>query len=192
MPGYGTLGDRIAKLRVKNHMSQAELADFLYVNQGTISRWEKGVRFPERELMLKMAERFQVDPAFLLDAPLDKSTTVYMVDDDPAVLKSNMSSLKKVLPEAEIIGFASGNAALNALKKKKAQIVFLDIHLGDDSGLSFAKQMISLSPELNIIFCTNHAEHMKFAFGVHASGYIIKPASASDFEDEINHLRHPL
>ena len=44
----GSLGDRIASLRAKNRISQKELADYLYVNQGTVSRWEKGIRFPDK------------------------------------------------------------------------------------------------------------------------------------------------
>ena len=74
----GSLGERIAKLRTENRISQKELADLLYVNQGTISRWEKGTRFPEEDLIYKMAERFGVDPNVLLSASTERTPVILM------------------------------------------------------------------------------------------------------------------
>ena len=41
----GTIGEKITQLRIENRMSQKDLAEFLYVNQATISRWEKASVF---------------------------------------------------------------------------------------------------------------------------------------------------
>lgn len=37
-----SIGERVAKLREKRSLNQAELASLLRVTQGTISRWESG------------------------------------------------------------------------------------------------------------------------------------------------------
>lgn len=188
----GALGDRIAALRAKNRISQKELADQLYVNQGTVSRWEKGIRFPDRELMLRMAELFEVDPDVLLSAPLDGVPVIMVLDDEPDVVRKTGHLAKKVVPEAEVYGVQSGEKALLLLRKKRVNVAFVDIHMGDDDGLSIAQKLLSVQPQLNIVFLTNHPEHMKSAFRMHASGYILKPPSLEDVEDEIGHLRYPL
>ena len=51
MAASNTLGELLVALRTKYRVSQKELADYLYVNQGTVSRWERGIRFPDIELI---------------------------------------------------------------------------------------------------------------------------------------------
>ncbi len=188
----GSLGDRIASLRAKNRISQKELADYLYVNQGTVSRWEKGIRFPDKESMLRMAGLFKVDPDILLSAPLDGAPAVMVLDDEPEILESSTELIRQALPDAEVFSFSGSEKALLLLRKRRVQVAFVDIRMADENGLSVAEKLLQVQPQMNIIFLTNHPEHMKSAFRMHASGYILKPADLSDFEDEISHLRYPL
>ena len=70
----GTIGERITALRTEQHISQKELADLLYVNQGTVSRWERDIRYPDNDLIVRMAKLFGVSSSVLAvtvaDAPV--------------------------------------------------------------------------------------------------------------------------
>lgn len=186
----GTLGERITALRIESRMSQKDLADFLYVNQATVSRWEKGIRFPDDDLIIKMALRFGVDPAVLLN-PSPAVPVVILVDDEEISLELNVPMMRQYLPGAEIRGFSDSRGALAFAAQKHIDAAFLDVDLFRESGLDLAEKLTELYPKINIIFLTGHPEFMKEAFSLHASGYILKPMTPADFAHEINHLRFP-
>ncbi len=59
-------GQIIMKLRNEAGLTQAGLADALFVSRDLISKWETGKRLPEYGMILKMAALFSVDPEALL------------------------------------------------------------------------------------------------------------------------------
>ena len=187
----GSLGERITALRIENRMSQKDLADFLYVNQATVSRWEKGIRFPDDDLIVKMALRFGVEPEVLLN-PAPPVPCVILVDDEEISLEVNVPMMRKHLPDADIHGFSTGRDALDFAAQNRIDIAFLDIDLFRESGLDLADALASLYPNINIIFLTGHPEFMKQAFAIHASGYVLKPMTPADYLLELRHLRHPV
>ena len=186
-----SIGDRIAALRNKHHMSQKDLADLLYVNQGTISRWEKGIRYPDDDLIKKMAERFGIDPDELMSPP-PAPPVVILVDDEDISLEINIPMMKEHIPDAEIYGFSKGSQAIALAKEKHIDIAFLDIDLFRENGVDLARKLIAQYMEINIIFLIGHPDFMKDAFSMHASGYILKPMSEEDFIRELSHLRYPV
>ena len=187
----GSLGEKITALRTENQMSQKDLADLLYVNQATVSRWEKNIRFPDDDLIVKMARRFGVDPEVLLNASAPVPVVI-LVDDEPISLEVNVPMMQQYLPDAEIRGFANGRTALAFAAEKKVDVAFLDIDLFSESGVDLARKLSGMYPSLNIIFLTGHPEFMKEAFELHVSGYVLKPMTPADFAHEINHLRFPV
>lgn len=67
----GNLGERIRELR--GDMQQSELANRLGIHKNTISNYEKGDRFPDSNVLLKILELFQeINPAWLLTGDLPK------------------------------------------------------------------------------------------------------------------------
>ena len=50
-------GAVIKKLRQKNNMTQAQLADRLGVSDKTVSKWETGKGYPEEKAVLNLCER---------------------------------------------------------------------------------------------------------------------------------------
>ena len=176
MPLSGSLGERIAKLRTENRISQKELADLLYVNQGTVSRWEKGTRFPEEDLIYKMAERFGVDPEVLLSASTERTPVILLVDQEKELAKL-VPLMEKLVPEAKIFGASSVKKVVQLVKDQYVRIAFLETEIGQEGGgLLLAEGLMRLVPEINIIFLTNSPAYMAKAFRMHASGYILKPA----------------
>ncbi len=187
----GTLGERITQLRIENRMSQKDLADFLYVNQATVSRWERGVRFPDDDLIIKMARRFGADPEVLLhSAP--EMPIVILVDDEPLSLEVNVPLMQENAPGCKVYGFPDGRSTLDFAARKRIDVAFLDIDLFRESGLDLAEKLSGICPDINIIFLTGHPEFMKQAFSLHVSGYVLKPMSPEDFLHEMNHLRFPV
>lgn len=53
-------GEKLAKLRKKNNMTQAELASKLYISNKTISKWESGNSIPSHDDMIKISEIFSI------------------------------------------------------------------------------------------------------------------------------------
>ena len=58
--------ERLKELRMENHLKQSELANFISVDQRSISNWEKGVRQPDFEMLEKIAKFFDVTTDYLL------------------------------------------------------------------------------------------------------------------------------
>ena len=63
------LGDRIKELRAINKMTQKDLADFLGVTPKAVSFYELNQREPSTDIILKMAQRFNVSTDYLYGRP---------------------------------------------------------------------------------------------------------------------------
>ena len=59
------LGDRIKELRLINDMTQKDLADFLGVTPKAVSFYELNQREPSTDIILKMAQKFNVSTDYL-------------------------------------------------------------------------------------------------------------------------------
>ena len=71
------LSEKIKKLRIKNKLTQEELASKLHVSRQTISKWEQEVTVPSLDTLKELASIFNVELIELID---DKSTTTYVED----------------------------------------------------------------------------------------------------------------
>ena len=60
-------GRIITKLRTQAGLSQATLADALFVSRELVSKWETGLSRPGRSMLEAMARLFAVDPDELID-----------------------------------------------------------------------------------------------------------------------------
>lgn len=54
------LGENIRRLRIKNNMTQRELAWHLQVSVQAVSKWETAKGYPDLTLILPIAELFSV------------------------------------------------------------------------------------------------------------------------------------
>ncbi len=62
--------DIIAQLRTKNGMSQAELAEKVFVTRQAVSRWETGETQPNTETLKLLSKLFDVSINTLLGSPV--------------------------------------------------------------------------------------------------------------------------
>ena len=64
-----------------------------------------------------------------------------------------------------------------AIAEQQPDIVFLDIHLPEISGLELAEQLLELRPQLHIVFVTAYDDYAVKAFELNAIDYVVKPFS---------------
>lgn len=64
------LNENLLALRKRRGLSQEELAARLNVVRQTVSKWEKGLSVPDAELLMRIAETFEVSVSELLGAKL--------------------------------------------------------------------------------------------------------------------------
>ncbi|MBQ1280829.1 MAG: helix-turn-helix domain-containing protein [Oscillospiraceae bacterium] len=69
------IGSLIRKLRVEQKMTQRELAAMLQVSDKAISKWERGMGFPDLSLLPALSKQLRVDLESLLAGELDPNDT---------------------------------------------------------------------------------------------------------------------
>ena len=71
-----TLGEKLAKARKENNITQEQLADRLGVSRQSISKWESDIAYPETDKLIRMSEIFNCSLDYLLKENItEKNTT---------------------------------------------------------------------------------------------------------------------
>ncbi|MBQ7692411.1 MAG: response regulator [Oscillospiraceae bacterium] len=99
-------------------------------------------------------------------------------------------TLEELSPDAELMSFEDGLAALKAAREKEIDVAFLDVDLPELSGLDLGQYLQELYPLVNLIYFADNGEKGYEAMAQHASGYLLKPASAASLRRELDDLRH--
>lgn len=60
------VGKRIKELRLKNSLSQNELAEKVIITPQAVSKWERGISLPDITMIQKLSEIFDVSISYLL------------------------------------------------------------------------------------------------------------------------------
>lgn len=58
--------NRLKESRLKNHLTQEELAEKLYTDKNQISRWENGKSIPRSEILVQLSKILGVSVDYLL------------------------------------------------------------------------------------------------------------------------------
>lgn len=99
-------------------------------------------------------------------------TKAFLVDDE-RIARAELRRLLQAHPTVEIIGEATDAADAGAqLSGLHPDVVFLDIEMPGESGISFAR---SLPAAIRVVFCTAHSAFAADAFDIHAVDYLMKP-----------------
>ena len=61
------LGNTISKLRKEKNMTQQELAEKLNITDKAVSKWERGLSYPDITSISKLAKILDVDSSYLID-----------------------------------------------------------------------------------------------------------------------------
>lgn len=100
---------------------------------------------------------------------------ILVVDDEP-LARNELSYLLYEYDSDLIIDQADSiETALIQLLQKVYQVVFLDIHLSEESGITLAKAVNKMTHPPMIIFATAYDQYAIEAFGLNARDYLLKP-----------------
>ncbi len=94
--------DKLKKFRTENGITQADLAEKLYVSRTLISKWENGVIYPSASNMEKLSKLMDVDIDYLLSAEEAKLLAL------DASCRSGISISQKILYIISLILLVSG------------------------------------------------------------------------------------
>ncbi|NLP17259.1 MAG: response regulator transcription factor [Clostridiales bacterium] len=107
-------------------------------------------------------------------------------DDEKLQVKVNGLYIKEIALrnnwDVAMVPFNTGRAVLEYLATRKLDVLFLDIDLGNESGIGIAEKIAVKYPEVVVIFITGHREFANDAFDVDAMGYIVKPVEEKKME----------
>ena len=110
---------------------------------------------------------------------------IAICDDEEKVRKQIASQIKKQESDVKISSFAKGLDMLS--DRKFFDICFLDIEMGDISGIELAKKIRKEQGDSGkrsiIIFVTGFREYMEDAFDVNAFHYLVKPIKEKKFAE---------
>lgn len=183
----------LKELRMKNNMSQRELAERMFVTRSTITHWENGIRQPDASMIYRLAGCLNVNVDRLLSAAVesDKSPAVILVDDSKIILTGGLPILETALPNATVIGFTKPSEAVQFVKANNVALAFLDIELGTANGLDLCRTLLEINPLLNVVYLTAYGEYSIDAWSTGASGFIVKPITVEGVKAQLKNLRHP-
>lgn len=118
---------------------------------------------------------------------------IFALDDERIILEDTRDVIAAAAPEAEIMLFTRAVPSLEAIREKglRPDIVFCDIEMPGLSGLQYAAELKKASPETRIVFVTAYPQYAMDAFKVRAQGYILKPLTVAQVEEELSYLPKP-
>ena len=120
-----------------------------------------------------------------------KPLRVLIVDDEPAI-RAGIRKLLSAMDDVQVSGECQNAAeAVAAIKLNQTDVVLLDIHLPDASGLDVVR---SVGPERMpfVVFVTAYDEHAIEAFELNALDYLLKPFDEDRLQRALDRARERL
>lgn len=110
-----------------------------------------------------------------------------LIIDDEALARNE---LRYLLEQCDVVNdiydAETIDEALGKMLSNKPDLIFLDIHLSDESGLSLAEKLQNIEDPPMIVFATAYDEHAIRAFELNATDYILKPFDLDRIRKAIN------
>ncbi|WP_284748483.1 response regulator [Amycolatopsis sp. RTGN1] len=113
---------------------------------------------------------------------MGKSLRVLVVDDHP-LFRFGVCTLLAAEPGIEIVGeAASGGAAIDAAGALLPDVVVMDLHLPDLSGIQATRHIAAVSPDTGVLMLTmaDESESVFAAMRAGARGYLLKDAQPDE------------
>ena len=189
-----SFAETIRQLRNKRGLSQIQLAEQMYVTRSTVARWESGSRMPDAVMVSRLAKCLGTSTEALFSLISDEAETpnIIMVDDEGIILSGGLPVLEEAFPNANISGFIKPSEALDYAQHNPVALAFLDIEMGKQNGLDVCRELQRINPQTNVIFLTAYMDYSLDAWKTGASGFIVKPITAAEVQNQLSRLRFPL
>ncbi len=115
--------------------------------------------------------------------------TCIIVDDEPPAL-ALLASYVRRLPDLELTGsYENAIEALQALRTSKPDLVFLDIHMPEFSGLELIRSLQGARPQ--IVLTTAYPDYAAESYTMEVTDYLVKPFPFERFVTAVNKVKRP-
>lgn len=112
-----------------------------------------------------------------------------ILDDDPNAHKAVCSALSP-FPDVEICGrFFSQRELEEFLSTGSADVLFLDIEIGEDFGFTVARSLRKTHPQIMIVFLTGHSSYAIDGYDFQPVNFLTKPIHPAKLEQTIEEVR---
>lgn len=108
-----------------------------------------------------------------------------IVDDEPLARNELAYLLERCEGITAIVEAESIEEALEKMLQHEIDLIFLDIHLTSESGLTLANKINQLKNPPMIIFATAYDEYAIKAFELNATDYVLKPFELPRIQDAV-------
>lgn len=117
--------------------------------------------------------------------------TILLVQSRKEDLKKSARTLIDLMPSVELLPFESSLEALAEARTHEVDIAVIDTDMPGLSGLDLGQYLKDLYPLVNLIYLAEDEALCFEAMTLHASGYLLRPATRDSLRHELDDLRHP-
>lgn len=114
-----TFGSRLKALRLSKNLTQEKFANIFYLNKSSISKYEKDKNLPENQLLIKIADFFDVSVDYLLC----RTSQQKLLPSNPKPMSGEEFLSSYVFSEEETEAFAAYFSFPDDLKKEDRKSV---------------------------------------------------------------------
>lgn len=111
---------------------------------------------------------------------------VIYIDDERPNLDNFKFTTKDFTEIKSLDMFQSGEEALEFAKNNVVDVAFCDMEMPGLHGLALAAKLKEINSSIRVVFVTAYSQYAMDAWGVDATGYVLKPYLASDIKRELN------
>jgi two-component system LytT family response regulator len=112
-----------------------------------------------------------------------------LIVDDEELARARLLRMLTTLEYTDVDEAVDANSAIEAVKQKNYDVVFLDINMPETSGLEAGYELKYLNENIAIIFQTAYEEHALKAFDIGAVGYLVKPYALDQVKQVIERIK---
>ncbi|MEJ7647069.1 MAG: LytTR family DNA-binding domain-containing protein [Chryseolinea sp.] len=107
-----------------------------------------------------------------------------LIDDEPDCIRLLAMQLKEHCPQVNVVGqFTSSVEGLNAIRKIKPDVVFLDVEMPEMNGFALLEELDDIP--FSLIFITAYNEFAIKAFRYSALDYLLKPLDSHELQEAV-------
>lgn len=117
---------------------------------------------------------------------MSRPLTTILIEDEPAALDELRDLVAEVDWLETVAEACDGRAAVERIEALRPDVVFLDVHLPEMSGLEVLER---ISYEPAVIFTTAYDRYAVAAFEIEAIDYLVKPFGRARFLGAVERLR---
>ena len=111
---------------------------------------------------------------------------ILYVDDEQPALDNFKLTIKRCEGVDDLALFLDGKKALEWANSHEVDVAFLDVEMTKMQGISLAKKLRKIKPNIHIIFVTAYTQYALDAFSVDAIGYVLKPYSVKEIQKHLD------